>query len=595
MRPLSSNDTFPGSTPSNEVAWNGPEIPCLGICTGQSLNKITYVIATKLCELAAPYDLSTLTLQGALDIFNRDEPANRTIANVFQLCLDNEVGLKFLIDGLQSQIDGISSTNFVANLKCLSATDAFGNAQSYTRDSVIQGLINELCQLESEFDILSGRVTNVENQINTLLNAPKVIEEVSVTTCISTNKPVSQSVVLLSGDYCNYKDIVGQPTSIQSAMAMQPADLTKALSSVSGWITMPAALAHSLGNAWLAIDNIYVRLSAMENGCCKASCDDVKVGYEIIPSDDGKFVSLKFSSASGTYIPAGVTDKGSELVITDGSGNTLSYTTPIEQGTTTEPLSLTGLDTSGALILELSAKLGSDSLGTCTKCLPAKSISATSACPVCQITSGISKLNFGSATIIYQSGGSYQTAVISSGGSVYIPTGAKVVAIDNPNQIVLSSDCVDLDQIEQFQCYVIMSSRVDTSNNGNTDPWEADNIFYKGLYVNGTRYLFPSEVGWNNTEPDLFKAINNLPNVGMLFKSFMQITYTDGSYGTKMYILFKTIPSIAESLMLISKTVQHVEGTAALEYLLPAYDRDTFISMGNASVPECPAPTSSLT
>lgn len=86
MRPLSSNDTFPGSTPSNEVAWNGPEIPCLGICTGQSLNKITYVIATKLCELAAPYDLSTLTLQGALDIFNRDEPANRTIANVFQLC-----------------------------------------------------------------------------------------------------------------------------------------------------------------------------------------------------------------------------------------------------------------------------------------------------------------------------------------------------------------------------------------------------------------------------------------------------------------------------------------------------------------------------
>lgn len=399
MRPLNAS-TSPQGEPSGSITWTGEAIPCLGICYGMSLNKLMYIVASKVCELTDPYDLSELTLQCALDVFNTSEPASRTIGNILQLALDNGCGLKDLTDSLQNQIDGLSQDNFIVNLKCLAERDSLGNTLAYTRDSVMQLFVNEICELVDDYTGLAGKVTDLQNQFDNYINVPKVIEEVSVTTCLATNKPVSQQVVLGFSDYCNYKAIAGQPTQIQSAIALQPADFNTIFASNPAWVTMPTSMAVSLANLWVVIANHESRIQANEK-CCQSTCEDVKIGYEVLLSEDGKFISLKFSTAAGTYIPSGFEDKGSSVILTDYKGQILSYSIEVIQDGTTDEFSLTGLDTSQPILIDMTALIG-DNGTNCTKCVPSKSFSVSNACPVCLVTVTGDKFSSGSVTITYK-------------------------------------------------------------------------------------------------------------------------------------------------------------------------------------------------
>ena len=397
MKPYSLDYTSGSPTPSGDIVWSGPTIDCLGICPGQTLNKVTNIIATKVCELAAPLDLSTLTLQCALDIFNREENGNRTLANVLQLLADNDCGLKELIDGLQAQIDGLSQDNLVLDLKCLAEKDSFGNLLPYNQETVLQSLINHICDLELEVDGIGGKITDLQDQIDEIKDNLPSSDEKIITTCIIANKPVSESVIELSDNYCNYKESVGQTTDIQKAIAQQPKELQDLLSAIKGWEINPANLAESTNNIWIAVANLLSRVSSIESTCCNITCKDVTVGMEIIGSADGKAFYLKFSEAAGTDIPAGFSDRGSTVTITDKNGKIITYDIEVEQDGTTDQLSVVGLNLDEPLTISVAARVGSDSL-TCEKCLVGE-FDAISSCPVCAI-SVTGKTGY--VTIIYE-------------------------------------------------------------------------------------------------------------------------------------------------------------------------------------------------
>ncbi len=71
-------------TSSNCVTWNGPDIPCLNLCNGDSVTDVLYKLATKFCEtlvLLDPveYDISCFNYQGVY-------PAG--FPELFQLVID---------------------------------------------------------------------------------------------------------------------------------------------------------------------------------------------------------------------------------------------------------------------------------------------------------------------------------------------------------------------------------------------------------------------------------------------------------------------------------------------------------------------------
>lgn len=385
---------FEDANGSGNITWTGECIPCLGIKPDQNLNVITAIIANKVCELAAPLDLSSLTLQGALDIFNKQEPVNRTIVNVLQLLLDNEVGLKELIDNIQGQIDGLSTTHLVLDLKCLKQVDGFGNPLPYTNQSVLQSLINEVCALDSSVADLSGKYTVLKNRVDNL-NIPSG-DEPLVTTCISGPKEVSLSLVDVANDYCEYKQDVGTTAQIQTAIARQVAKFNTLMSGVQGWVvpSNPAnfSLAQSISNMWLVLDNYFGRITANEL-CCGSSCDDITLGF--IGSIEGDSIILKFTSGAGTFIPTGFTDCGSTLTITDEFGTSTSVNIVVSQGGETDEIDLSMFTMGSVLDFNIDLKMCSAD-NTCQKCINKNIKYLNSAC--CTIT------NTGNeqVTIIYQ-------------------------------------------------------------------------------------------------------------------------------------------------------------------------------------------------
>lgn len=366
MTSLNSRD-FQDSNSSGLITWSGDCIPCLGIKTGDNLNVVTAIIAAKVCELASPLDLSTLTLQGALDIFDRDEPGTRTIVNVLQLALDNEVGLKELIDNLQTQVDGIGTDNLVLDLKCLKETDSFGNSLPYNQQSVLQDLLDNICSQQASITDLSGKYTTLKNTVDNL-DIPSG-DEVEITTCISGPKVVSQAVIDIANDYCEYKDDVGSSAQIQTAIARQTARFNTLMSGVAGWV-VPSdptnfSLAQSVNNLWLLMTNRDALLIALED-CCGTTCDDIKVGF--IANMEDNTVILSFTLGAGTSIPSGFTDCGSVLTITDELGISTSVSIVVLQGGETDAIDLSMFTQGSILDFNIDLKMCSDTM-SCQKCI----------------------------------------------------------------------------------------------------------------------------------------------------------------------------------------------------------------------------------
>jgi len=397
MKPYSLDYSSGAPDPSGNIVWSGEKIDCLGICPGQTLNKIVYIIANKVCELSSPLDLSTLTLQCALDVFDREENGNRTLASVLQLLLDNDCGLKELIDGIQSQIDGMSNDNLVLDLKCLGVKDSFGNTLPYNEQTVLQSLINKVCDLDTELDGIGGKIADLQLQINEINDNLPSSEEKILNTCIAPNTTVSETVEQVTENYCNYQESVGSVTDIQKAISQQPKEATDLLSTTKGWELNPSNMAESFNNLWIAYNNLLGRVTSIESTCCNITCKDITIGMEVIGAADGKGFALKFSEAAGTDIPNGFTDRGSTVTITDVDNHILTYDIDIEQDGTTDQLSVVGLNLESPLDISVNARVGSDAL-QCEKCL-VSTYSAQTGCPVCAIAvTG----KTGYVTIIYE-------------------------------------------------------------------------------------------------------------------------------------------------------------------------------------------------
>lgn len=380
---------------SDNTFWNGENIPCLGICAGQSMSMVVKNIATEICNLLAPIDLSTLTLDCALEILNRNPITNRTLLNVLQLLIDNECGLKTLINNLQTQIDNISGDSFVIDLKCLKTTNSFGSTISLNRNETMQLFVNEICSLKSNQSYLDGRLTSIQNQINNIDLTP-IITEPSIGTCIfPTSIPVSQQVIKVATDYCNYKVLVGQPIDIATARSKVPANLNLKYGSEAGWIAVPANFMQEYNNLNIILGKLIEDITTIKNNCCQFDCDSIKIGFGIEETDTG--VVLVFTALYGNKIPTGFIDNGSKLTISqENPTNTQIAYIPLQNDYTSSPIVLNGFTVGKTLTFTFESNLKNIEDGSVCEKVITKSWLYTSGCCVYTNATG------SDVTIIYE-------------------------------------------------------------------------------------------------------------------------------------------------------------------------------------------------
>lgn len=333
MLPTKSNTAEQGCSPvsSNCVVWQGPAIPCLNLCNGDTVSDVVYKMATDLCTLKDAYDLTNLDLTCLVGFCSATNPAPspKTLSAVLDFIVRKLCCLNTTVQGITP---GSTYTEPTLNLPaCLQ----YQNAQGQTVTQLVHNqftltLAQKICQMNVTVNQHTSQISNHETRITTLENLPVVSLPTVVPNCILTpGTAVAMNVMLdeLEAQYCLLRNVLGTNNALTAAAAQQCANLgaqnalsqAGTLSSIAGWNGTISNMAQSFQNLWITVCDMRAAINDLKNCCSQVDCTQFILGYTASANALRQEVYLDFNP--GTTIPAGFANcsqLGSLVTISDG-------------------------------------------------------------------------------------------------------------------------------------------------------------------------------------------------------------------------------------------------------------------------------------
>ena len=353
MIPTNSSGTTNGcdNISSNCVVWQGPDIACINLCSGDTISEVTSKIATKVCDIITNGVSANPSLAGLdLTCLNISGTTPTTLVPVLQemvnaICSNSGTTRSSLTPRSQVQ-DDLPTMTLPA---CLQYNDANGNPVTELRLDLFASLIaNQVCTNLASINLINSTLTSYSSRLDVLeacvLPCSGAIAEVQIIpTCVSnvgqlTN--VSVVVLALENAYCTL--VGGTGTVAQMNLAIAQTTLTSAsptrsnasatYSSVAGWNSAPTTLAQTIQNAWVVLDDLYNAVGEIQTNCCASGCASVVFAYTTASStgSNGLIDSINFNF-SGSTIPNTFNDTAgfTQLTLTDALGASLSTTVSV--------------------------------------------------------------------------------------------------------------------------------------------------------------------------------------------------------------------------------------------------------------------------
>jgi len=277
MRPLNLDNRPCSPISSNCVIWQGPDIPCIKLCTGDTVSDIIASLGAELCTImdqlkVSNYDLSCLNLTAC--------PPE-----------DFQALIQLLINKI-CELNGIPAGEEKA-AGCpdcvVSVAPCFveGNQTTMQLIDYVQMIANRICDILDQIDVINNQITNLDNRVTVLENTPPptfTLPSID-TNCLAnympipgtTSAPIDQVLdALLSNStngYCSLIEATGLPADLASAVISQCIDSTDlSLKSESegdspvqtmaqeyfgSWINTPTTVGDAITNLWISLCDMY--------------------------------------------------------------------------------------------------------------------------------------------------------------------------------------------------------------------------------------------------------------------------------------------------------------------------------------------------
>ena len=276
MKPYNTGGNKENCSPvsSNCVIWQGPDLPCLDLCKGDSVSDVVYKTAVEICEIKDTLNLSDLDFTCLLDVCNCCHVApDPDLKSVLQYLIDkicciyeqNTGGSNFRPSG-----DCCYEEPILTLPPCLQYTDPATGlpvtqlvlSQFATRTA------QKLCDINSAVIIHTTQISNLDTRVTVLENAPCCYTPPTVTpSCtygaLPSGVPTQMNLLLqeLQNQFCTLVANVGSSTQISNATQQQCTALgaSNALSSVGtmsslpGWNSTLNTFAQSMQNLWITV------------------------------------------------------------------------------------------------------------------------------------------------------------------------------------------------------------------------------------------------------------------------------------------------------------------------------------------------------
>lgn len=310
--------------------WQGPDLGCISVCTGQTLSETMYELAKKVCELQNLLNLSDLDLKCLINACIACPEPDKKLAIVLQLIIDRVCTLQEIIDNLNP--DETANQMITRMAVCFQFTDSSGDL---IKDLPLQEYVKrigiEVCNLATQITALQLEDTNLQNQIDNLDTRVTVLEGETLPqvtlTCINPGlQDMDEAIEAIEANYCAFKALIGPNPDIADIVAAEPTTLPQySLTNPSAilWATASINAAQSMEKMWLAINDLRSAVKLIQDNCCKVTCDDILIDFDVQVNVVDDEMTLFFLPKS--FLPTGFADcntvNGTKFNIVDGAGN----------------------------------------------------------------------------------------------------------------------------------------------------------------------------------------------------------------------------------------------------------------------------------
>jgi hypothetical protein len=313
MKPINLDNSPCNPVSSNCVIWQGPNIPCIKLCTGDTVTDVVYELAKQLCTILDQVNISTVDLS-CLKL-TTGKPTN--IKALLQILIDKICALNNVPAASSSPTRGVSDT-IVPVAACLQTN----NQTTMKLTDYVQLIGNKICSILNDITNINSSITNLTTRVIALEATPATPPYVlpSITPdCTLANGTVEAGVsykldviltALVNDDnygYCALISNTGEPEAVYQAYTSQTVDGNDgALSNCyqtlnqlydTTWINTPQNLSESFIDLWLVVKDIrdaYKRYNVVSGS------SNVTVTPTTTPGTCGPEVSYAISVAASS-------------------------------------------------------------------------------------------------------------------------------------------------------------------------------------------------------------------------------------------------------------------------------------------------------
>jgi hypothetical protein len=278
MKPLNLDNKPCSPVSSNCIVWQGPDIECIEICTGDTISDVVANLATELCTILDQTNVSNYDLS-CLNIVNCGPTDFQAL---IQLLIEKICELQ----NITPESSGSSSNSCPDCIVTVASCFIEDGATTMQFLDYVQMIASKVCALIDEIGQLQTQITNLDNRVTILeekdtptFTLPSILVDCTLSTGnVVAGNAYSIDVVLesLVNDddygYCALLGSTGLPVDLLSAVATQCIDgssltLTKGTSFASEylgtWVNSPLTVADAITNLWLVVCDTYEYLNGV--------------------------------------------------------------------------------------------------------------------------------------------------------------------------------------------------------------------------------------------------------------------------------------------------------------------------------------------
>jgi hypothetical protein len=269
MKPLNYDNSPCSPISSNCVIWQGPDIPCIKLCAGDTISDVIFKLATELCTVldtlnVTNYDLScfNLTACGPNDF----QALIQFL--IEQICaLQSEVAI--VSDPATSPITNDPTKSTGANtLVTVAPCFVVGGVTVMTVSQYAQAIGTRVCSLVSQISTINSQITDLEVRVTDLENAtvvipptPSIIIDCNIGTLVSGNSYTIDTVLdelinNTTNGLCSYTNtstgVLGTPSQLLTSYITSCSYGTD-VTSDPNWTATPTTLPETITNIFIAL------------------------------------------------------------------------------------------------------------------------------------------------------------------------------------------------------------------------------------------------------------------------------------------------------------------------------------------------------